>query len=143
MKKNANLRPLVSVIMSVFNENPEFLIEAIHSILAQTYTNFEFIIIDDGSDEECKRILHDFSLFDSRIRIITNISNIGLTKSLNKGIEVSQGKYIARMDSDDFSLPMRIELQVQYMEKHNDVIVLGTDTCDFSCRKLCSLSRTK
>lgn len=114
----------VSIIMSVFNTKKEFLDCAIQSILKQTFKDFEFIIINDGSDKECLDNILYYK--DSRIKIINNEINIGLTKSLNKGLTVATGKYIARMDSDDFSYPTRIEKQFEYMESHPEIDILGS-----------------
>lgn len=113
----------ISVIMSVYNTRREYLCDAIDSILNQTYKNFEFIIIDDGSNEETKAILEEYH--DDRIKVVTNEKNIGLTKSLNIGLSMAQGKYIARMDADDISVVNRLELQYNYMEEHSDIAVLG------------------
>lgn len=117
----------ISVLMSVFNTKKNYLTEAIESILNQTYKDFELIIIDDGSTlEYISDILDDYRKRDSRIIIIKNEKNIGLTKSLNKGLHMARGKYIARMDSDDISALNRFEKQLDYMEKHNDIAVLGS-----------------
>lgn len=115
---------LVSVIMSVYNTKAEYLELSINSILDQTYKNIEFIIIDDGCDLATKKILRSFK--DNRINIIENKQNIGLTASLNVGLAYANGKYIARMDADDISLPQRIELQYQYMERNPNVAALGS-----------------
>lgn len=121
--------PLVSVIMSVYNTNIIFLKEAVRSIENQTYTNLEFVVVDDGStDKEVNRYLSDIEKKDKRVRVIKNDNNIGLTRSLNRAIDYSQGIYLARMDSDDVSLPERIAKQVEYMEAHPDVCMTGTNT---------------
>ena len=113
----------ISVIMSVYNTSKEYLDIAVNSIINQTFCNFEFIIINDGSSEECSNnILH---YKDPRIRLIINERNIGLTKSLNKGLKLAQGKYIARMDADDYSYPQRLELQYNYLESHPEIDILG------------------
>lgn len=113
--------PLVSVIMPVYNTAP-FLREAIDSILNQTLTDFELILIDDASTDESASILHAYS--DERIRIIQNEKNLGLAVSLNKAIRVSKGKFIARMDGDDVSLAHRLELQASQLQKlpHHSVV---------------------
>lgn len=115
---------LVSVIMANYNTPIEYLKIAIDSILNQTYSNFEFILIDDASNDESLDFILSYD--DSRIRLIRNPQNLGLTKSLNKGLSIAKGKYIIRMDSDDISLPKRIEKQLQYMESNPDVFVCGT-----------------
>lgn len=116
--------PKISVIMSVYNTEEEYLLEAIQSILNQTFKEFEFVIIDDASDSYVKKIIESFN--DTRINYIRNDENIGLTKSLNKALHASSGKYIARMDADDISFCNRLELQYKYMEVHKKTVVLGT-----------------
>ncbi|WP_163182665.1 glycosyltransferase family 2 protein [Neobacillus sedimentimangrovi] len=121
MSKNST--PLISVVMSVYRTDNKFLREAIESILNQTYGNFEFLIIDDCTTKDnIKTIL---SYKDPRIKLIRNEFNLGLTKSLNKGIELATGKYIARMDADDISELDRFEKQIAFLENNPDVIVLG------------------
>lgn len=115
-------KPLVTVLMSVYNSE-KYLAEAIESILNQTFTDFEFLIINDASTDSSRDIITSYN--DSRIKLIENESNIGLTKSLNKGIELTQGKYIARMDADDISMPKRFEKQIAFMEKHPNIGVCG------------------
>ena len=105
------VQPLVSVIMSVYN-GELFLQKAIDSILNQTYSSIQFIIVDDNSNEATKNILH--SLQDNRVEIIYNKSNLGLTANLNKSLLQCKGNYIARMDADDISLPDRILKQVLF-----------------------------
>lgn len=112
--------------MPVYNTPIAFLREAVDSILDQSFHDFEFIIIDDGSTNESKDYLD--GLTDPRIRIMRNETNIGVTKSLNIGFQAAQGNYIARMDADDISLPKRFEKQFAFMESHPDVIVCGTRT---------------
>ena len=119
-----NDRVLVSVIMSVFNSE-QYLDEAVTSILNQTFINFEFIIINDGSTDLSLSILNKYQNMDSRIKII-NQDNAGLPRSLNKAIALSEGKYICRMDSDDISLPTRIEEQVTYLEMNPNIGICGT-----------------
>ncbi|WP_244834814.1 glycosyltransferase family 2 protein [Clostridium sp. BJN0001] len=104
----------VSVIMPVFNAE-KYLEESIKSVLNQTYKNFEFIIINDGSTDSSLSIINKFKSMDNRIRVIDQKNN-GIVYSLNKGISTAKGKYIARMDADDISLPNRIKNQVKYME---------------------------
>lgn len=116
--------PRVTVLMSVFNAAP-FLAEAISSILHQTFTDFEFLIIDDGSSDNSVEIINGFE--DSRIKLICNGTNQGLVVSLNKGLEIASGlQYIARMDADDISLTDRLERQVAFMDANSDVGVCGT-----------------
>jgi glycosyltransferase involved in cell wall biosynthesis len=110
--------------MSVYNAE-KYLSEAIESILEQTYENFEFIIINDGSVDKSLDIIKNYMNKDNRIILISR-ENRGLPYSLNEGIRLSKGKYIARMDADDISLPKRLELQIKFMEKNIDVGVCGT-----------------
>lgn len=117
---------LISVVMSVYN-GQKFLAEAIESILKQTYTNFEFIIIDDGSTDNSLDIVWEFAAADERIRVVVNETNLGLAKSLNKGIALASGKYIARMDADDISMPERFEKQVAFLDENDDIGLVGTN----------------
>lgn len=119
------MAPKVSVVMSVYNGEC-YLEQAVESILTQTFTDIEFIIIDDGSTDGTGEFLTGYATQDSRITIIRNEPNIGLTKSLNKGLALAQGKYIARMDADDISLPERLARQVHFLETQPEVGVLGT-----------------
>ncbi len=112
--KNTTLNK-ISVLMSVYNEEKN-LEDSIESILKQTYSNFEFLIINDGSTDDTKKILHKYSKKDKRIKIYNNESNLGLTKSLNKLINLSSGEYIARQDADDYSAPERLIKQLNYIE---------------------------
>jgi glycosyltransferase involved in cell wall biosynthesis len=115
--------PLVSVLMPVYN-GEKFLNEAIDSILNQTYADFEFLIINDGSTDNSETIILSYD--DSRIRYEKNNSNLKLIATLNKGIELANGKYIVRMDADDISTSDRIEKQVAFMEKNSDIGLCGT-----------------
>lgn len=116
--------PKVTVLMSVYN-GERYLNEAIESILAQTFTDFEYLIIDDASTDRTPEILCSYG--DLRIRIVTNEENFGLTKTLNKGLSLARGEYIARMDADDISMPNRLRKQFNFMEKNPDVGVCGTN----------------
>jgi len=118
-----NIKPLVSVLMPVYN-GQRYLATSIKSILYQTYKNFEFIIIDDGSIDNSLEVINSFN--DPRIKVIKNESNMGLPASLNKGINLAAGKYIIRMDADDISLPWRISKQVQFMEENKNVDISGS-----------------
>lgn len=114
----------LTVLMSVFNAD-QYLQPAIESILNQTFTDFEFIIINDGSTDNTSHILASYK--DSRIKIVDNVRNIGLTKSLNKGLELARGKYIARMDADDISLPDRFAQQLTFLNRSNGIHCVGCD----------------
>lgn len=116
--------PLISVVMPTYNSE-RFLGEAIESILNQTFGDFEFVIVADKSSDRSDIILDYYAKRDNRIKIFMG-ENLGLISSLNKGCKLAKGKYIARMDSDDISLPRRLERQVQYLEKHPEIGVLGT-----------------
>ena len=116
--------PGVSVIMSVFN-GEDFLADAIKSVLHQTFTDFEFIIVDDGSNDRSLAIIQSFQELDSRIKIIVH-KNQGLAKSLNIGIEHSKGKYIARIDADDLCYESRLEKQYAFMEENHSVDLIGS-----------------
>jgi glycosyltransferase involved in cell wall biosynthesis len=111
----------VSVVMSVYNDE-QFVGQAIKSILDQTFSDFEFIIIDDGSTDHTAREIKKFA--DPRIRFFQR-PNHGLTKSLNFAISVASGKYIARQDSDDYSLPTRMKQQVDFLKTHSEVGLLS------------------
>ena len=115
--------PLVSVLMPVYN-GEKYLKEAIESILNQTYTNFEFIIINDGSTDCSEEIILSYT--DTRINYISNSANIKLIKTLNVGLNAATGKYICRMDADDISVQNRIEVQVDFMENHPEYVLAGT-----------------
>lgn len=119
--------PKITVLMSVLNENPAYLKKAIESISKQTFQDFEFIIIDDGSDQdECKTMLVKYANLDQRIRLITHQKNIGLTKSLNEGLHLAQGEYVARLDSDDIASADRLEKQFSFMEKNRNIALCGS-----------------
>lgn len=130
-----NNTPLVSVIMSAYDAE-KYVGIALKSILDQSYKNFEFIIIDDNSTDSTHKVIQSYQKGDKRIKIITNNLNLGVTKSLNKGVEQARGKYIVRMDADDWSYPNRIELQVKLMEDNPQVVVSGSniEVCDSKLR---------
>ena len=115
-------KPLVSIVMAVYN-GEKFIHETIKSILNQGYENFELILIDDCSTDSTLKILQSYT--EPRIQVIHNETNRKLAASLNRGIRHASGKYIARMDADDLCESNRFTLQVNYMEKHPDVDVLG------------------
>ena len=117
-----NNPPKISVLMSIYN-GAKYLKEAVDSILNQTFTNFEFIIINDGSTDATDAILKSYS--DPRLKIIANPVNLGLTKSLNIGLNAARGEYIARQDTDDISLPNRLEIQFKFMENHKEISLVG------------------
>lgn len=111
--------------MSVFN-GAQYLEDSISSILNQSFANFEFIIIDDASEDDSSSIVKKFASQDKRIKIIKNNRNLGLTRSLNEGLKVARGKYIARQDADDLSLPERLQIQYSYLENHPEMSLIGS-----------------
>ena len=116
----------ISVIMSVYN-SADYLRESVESILNQTFTEFEFIIINDGSTDDSWEILTEYAERDQRVKLFKNEENIGLTKSLNKGIALAQGEYIGRQDADDLSLPKRFEKQVALLDEYPEVVLVSCD----------------
>jgi glycosyltransferase involved in cell wall biosynthesis len=117
--------PKVSVVMSVYNGLP-YLEAAVMSILKQTFTDFEFVILDDGSTDSTWKALQEYAAQDARIRLFSNESNMGYTRSLNAGFKQARGKYIARQDADDISLPERLEQQVALLDAHPEIGLAGT-----------------
>jgi len=117
--------PETSVIMSVYNTE-RFVIQAIESILGQTYRDFEFVIVNDGSTDKTGQILSEFQKRDARIVLLNNQKNIGVTKSLNIALKEARGKYVARMDPDDISRKDRLEIQISYMKSNPLTDILGS-----------------
>ena len=117
-------KPKVSVLMPTYNI-AEFLGKAIESILSQSFIDFEFIIVDDGSTDDSTRVLGEYAEKDPRIRIIRNEQNKGIVYSLNRGLKECRGEYIARMDADDIALRDRLERQIAVMEADPHTVVLG------------------
>ncbi len=120
--------PMVSIVMPVYNPG-SFLVAAIESILSQTYTDFELIVINDASTDGTGEILDKYAKLDKRIRVYTNTKNLGVTKSEMLGVAKSRGQFIGRMDSDDISYPERIGEQVAFLQKNKDVVAVGAQ-CD-------------
>ena len=116
-------KPQISVVMAVYNCD-QYLDEAVDSILNQTFEDFEFIIIDDGSTDGSRDTLRRLTERDSRIVAIQQ-DNVGLTKSLNRGLALAKGEYIARMDGDDIATPERLEKQLQAFVENPDLVLLG------------------
>ena len=117
--------PIVSVVMPTFNRQ-KYLDEAIESITNQTFKDFEFVIVDDSSTDNSVEIIRKHLQKDHRIRLLKNQYKKGIVGALNTAIEAAKGKYIARMDSDDVSLPQRLEKQVQFLESHPEIGACGT-----------------
>lgn len=127
-------RPTVTVLMSTYNRG-DIVSNTINSVLNQTFTDFEFLIINDGSVDNTAYVLKEFSKKDKRIVIIDNGQNLGLIASLNKGLDRARGKYIARIDDDDRMFPQRLAKQVAFMETHPDTAVLATGIRTFKYGK--------
>ena len=122
--------PAISVVMSVYNA-AAFLSKSIDSIITQTFLNFEFILIDDGSKDDSYQLMHKYEEDDPRIICIKNKQNLGLPASLNIGIAKAKGKYIARQDADDYSFPDRLQKQFDFMEENPSI-----DLCGTNCRRV-------
>lgn len=120
---SAAAKPLVTVLMSVYN-GARYLPEAVASILNQTFEDFEFVIVNDGSTDGTRFYL--LSIPDPRVRIVQNPQNLGLAASLNRGLDRARGRFIARMDADDVAAPERLERQVAFLRRNPKVGVLGT-----------------
>lgn len=114
--------PEISVVMPVYNAS-QYLPAAIESILNQAVKDFEFIIIDDASQDKSAEIINSYE--DTRIVFVQNQMNIGVAKTLNRGIDISKGRYIVRMDADDISVPGRLERQLHFMEAHPEIGISG------------------
>jgi glycosyltransferase involved in cell wall biosynthesis len=117
------MNPLVTIIIPAYNvEN--YIGACLQSMLNQTYTNYEILIVNDAATDNTLRIIQQFT--DTRIRIIRNETNVGLAASVNKAIQQAEGVYIARMDADDIAHPQRLQKQVNFLQRHPHVSVLGT-----------------
>jgi len=114
----------VSVIMSSFNEESN-VVKAIKTVIKQSFSDWQLIVVNDGSTDSTVDLVNQLISEDPRITLIDSKNNQGLAASLNKGIAVSTGEYIARMDADDLALKERLRLQVDYLDEHPDVMVLG------------------
>lgn len=118
--------PAISVLMSAYNETPAVLTKAVNSILVQSLSDFELIIMNDNPDNaELEDVLSVFPQNDPRVKVIRNSNNFGLAKSLNRGIDICVGHYICRMDADDISEPNRLEVQLDYLEA-NELDLIGS-----------------
>jgi len=127
-----NKNPKITALMPVYN-GEEYLREAIESILSQSFEDFEFLIINDGSTDSSVKIIKSYS--DPRIRLVSNQENVGIAGSLNKGIKFARGEYIARMDSDDISLPKRFERQAGFLDRNPNIGIAGSWMKTFGGRK--------
>ena len=126
-----NNAPKISLIMSVYN-GEEYLAETLDSVLNQTFTEWELIVINDCSTDSTAAILARYQAQDARVKVHTNEVNLRLPSSLNKALSLAQGKYIARMDADDICLPQRLQKQYEFMETHPDVAL---SSCRFMTLK--------
>ena len=113
----------VTVLLPAYNAE-KYLVEAVDSILKQTFVDFELLIIDDGSTDNTLNIINSFK--DSRIRIVKHAENNGLIFSLNEGLSLAKSKYILRMDADDIALPNRLKVQVDFMNQHQEIAAAGS-----------------
>ena len=116
--------PKISVIMTAYNKE-NYIKEAIESILNQTFKDFEFLIINDASTDNSKEIILSYK--DPRIRYFENKKNMGVARTLNRGLRLAKGKYIARMDADDFSLPNRFILQYERLKRDRNLVIIFSD----------------
>lgn len=119
-------KPLVSVVMPAYNAE-HYIARAIESILNQTFKNFELLIIDDASTDKTKEIIKRFRKKDHRIVLVENKQNLQISKTLNLGIGLAKADVVARMDADDLSLPDRLKLQYEYLEKHPKIAIVGAN----------------
>lgn len=126
-----NKAPKISLIMSVYN-GEDYLAEAIESVINQTFTDWELIVINDCSTDSTGEILSGYAAQDSRVKVHTNEVNLRLPSSLNKALSLAEGKYIARMDADDICLPDRLEKQYDFMEKNPEIAL---SSCRFMTLK--------
>lgn len=122
--KLKKVAPIVSVVMSAYNAE-RFIGQAIQSIMDQTWKDFEFIIVDDCSRDNTPKLINEYARIDKRIKSFKNKVNLGGCLSLDRGMKMAKGKYLAVMDNDDWSYPDRLMKQVDFLEKHPDVGIVG------------------
>lgn len=120
-------KPQVSVLLCVYNPNKEQLYQAVDSIIKQSFTEWEMILYDDGSDGVHKECIYEISCLDNRIRYVRNENHYSLAYGLNESIQLARGKYLARMDGDDISHPERFEKQVLFLEEHTQFMWVGSN----------------
>ena len=118
--------PLVSVIMPAYNA-AKYIQEAINSIIYQSYTHWELIVVNDGSVDDTGLILRDMAKREPRVKIIEHSSNLGLIEARNRGIREAKGQYIANLDSDDLAFPNRLERQLNFLEAHKEYVAIGAE----------------
>jgi glycosyltransferase involved in cell wall biosynthesis len=123
--------PALSVLMPAFNA-AAYLRAAMDSILAQTHRDFELVVVDDASTDATWSILGEYASADARVRLLRNECNAKIARTLNRGIEAARGRYIVRMDADDWSYPDRLAKQLRFMDAHPRVVVSGgtVEICD-------------
>ena len=117
--------PKVSVFIPVYNRE-RYLCVAVNSILAQTFADFELLLVDDGSTDGSLELMQRYAARDPRVRIETNGANLGIPRTRNRGLELARGEYIALLDSDDYAYPGRLEAQVRFLEAHPDHVQVGS-----------------
>lgn len=128
-----NVKPIISIVMSTYNETVEELKKSIESMLTQTLKNFEFIIVlDNPQNNEHKKVINEYLNKDERIIFLINEKNIGLAASLNKGIDKARGDYIARMDADDISMTNRLEEEYNFFKENPDISIVSTNKIDIN-----------
>lgn len=118
------MQPIVSILMTAYNAE-RFIDQSINSILNQTVSSFELIIINDGSTDNTSAIIHRYKNTDNRIKIINNPNNLFVPRSLNRGLEAAKGQFIAILDADDIALPHRIEIETHYLNQHPEVFLVA------------------
>lgn len=130
--------PLVSVIMPAYNSE-KFIIEAINSVVSQTLTDWELLVIDDGSTDDTQRIVADFAEKDSRIQFLVNEANMGVAKTRNKGLAVCRGQYVALLDSDDYYKPDMLQKMVDCARRTTaDIVYCSYELIDEQGKKVCN-----
>ena len=122
-KKSNEVPPSVSVLMPAYNRQ-QYVRKAVESILNQTFGDFEFIIVNDGSTDGATEILREYARCDERIVLIEQ-ENSGYVRALNRGLASVRGALVARMDSDDIAMPERLAIQTRFLEEHPDVVAVG------------------
>ena len=126
--------PKISVLMPVYKTDKRHLKEAIESILQQTFSDFEFLILDDCPEDSREDVVKSFN--DKRIKYFKNEKNLGITKARNKLIDMAKGEYLAVFDHDDLSMPTRFEKQVQFLDENADCGVVGCNIESFPQKRL-------
>jgi len=124
MSMTENTTPLVSVVMPVYHSE-KYVAEAIESILGQTFSDFELIIVDDGSQDRSPEIIRDYERRDHRVRLLREEGNMGVASARNRGIDQTGGEFLALMDSDDISLPTRLEQQLRFLQENPEIGAVG------------------